>query len=412
MTMTRRILAALSLIAGFTGMLVGPAGLTLAAEPGAAPEASSLDSVRAFSQASQELYRKISPSMVRVRTDMHWDQLLPEPMQKDLDNAGPSGPGAGPATTQRSGSHARNGGPRQAMLREHLEQRLHDQKLDPDSADRLREVIARIDAQRQGLGGEMIGIIIDQAGHVLVHAPLIKDAENNKLQVVLPDGTESTATLAGTDMLRGLSVITLDTPGAGAAVALGSTTPVPGAMLLALSSGRGTLTWTVASEAGHRRHEMGFQVGGTEDRSPAYLFDTDGQLVALSGERRAAPISLLEPVLKDLIANRPLPHRVIGVSYSVVGFDSPLRDEHGALGQQPAVVVDEVTPGSPAAHAGLIKGDFILRIDHKPINQLRRALADIRDRGGDLELEIVRNNEPHTLKLSLERPAPERPAKP
>jgi S1-C subfamily serine protease len=416
MAMNRRTISSVLLTAGIMGALAGvavrPAGSTTAAESGGkAAGASGLNSVRAFSQASQELYRKLAPSIVHVRMELRLEQLLPESLQKEWERpargAGSTtkpGNSAGSATQPHSGrrdrEHGSHGGDRPVRMREYLEERLRDQKLDPDAAARIRQNLI---ALRQGQGGDLIGIIVDGAGHVLVHAPLIKGAGDRKLRVILPNGTESSATVAGTDMLRGLSIITLASPGAGTPVPLATGTPAPGTLLLGVSASRGTLMWVVASESSHHRHEMSFMVGGAEDRGPTYLLNVEGQLAGLNWGRRAASSSLLGPDIKALIENHPLPRRVIGVTYSLVGADSPLRDENTTLGLQPAVVVEQVTPKSPAARAGLVKGDFILSIDHKPINQLWQVLADIRDRSGDIDIDIIRGNEPRTLKLSFER---------
>lgn len=57
----------------------------------------------------------------------------------------------------------------------------------------------------------------------------------------------------------------------------------------------------------------------------------------------------------------------------------------------PSPVIGSVTPGSPAAAAGLEAGDRILAVEHRPMQRLDDALAAIdRDPDGRIELDIKR----------------------
>jgi S1-C subfamily serine protease len=409
------------------GLALRPASSSAAGEIKEAPAApSALDAIKTFSAGSQELYRKISASIVHVRPDVRVDQLVPDALKKDYDafsnNAGPSAttaPSTAPSHRDRDRDHDGRGNrstdsygpgsrPRDFLnARRFMEQRLQENlKMDPDLMFRIRQGIARIDALRQGQGIDLIGVVIDSSGHVLVHAPLVKDADNKKLPVILPDGTETTATVRGTDFLRGLCVITLDSTGSAAPAPLATVPPAAGELLFSVATSRGNLSWTVASESsnGRRLRDSTFNIGNSDDRFSSYQFNCNGELASLSREGRATPVSAMAADLQAIVNDKPLPRHVIGVKYSLVSPDSPIRDDHPALALQPAVIVDEVTPGSPAAKAGLIKGDFIIKIDHKPISQLLRILAELRFGANDVDVDIIRGNDAKTLKLSLERP--------
>ena len=79
---------------------------------------------------------------------------------------------------------------------------------------------------------------------------------------------------------------------------------------------------------------------------------------------------------------------------------------------QVAVQVQDVTPGSLAANAGVLKDDIITSIDGRPISELvsgdRAALpgliklqVDLATRTDAVSLEIQRKGEPKTLIMQL-----------
>lgn len=69
-------------------------------------------------------------------------------------------------------------------------------------------------------------------------------------------------------------------------------------------------------------------------------------------------------------------------------------------GAEEGLLVLGVAPGTPAARAGLVPGDVVVRIDDRPVrtvSELRAAFARARDAA--LELEIVRRGETHTITI-------------
>ncbi len=79
-----------------------------------------------------------------------------------------------------------------------------------------------------------------------------------------------------------------------------------------------------------------------------------------------------------------------------------LRDYFGVSGTA-GMLIAEVVKESPAASAGLKEGDVIVRMDRKAI----RNMADVRrvlnyfDAEDEIEIELIRDREPLTLKVKL-----------
>ena len=71
---------------------------------------------------------------------------------------------------------------------------------------------------------------------------------------------------------------------------------------------------------------------------------------------------------------------------------------------EPGIVINEVAPDGPAAKAGLVRGDILLKIDDQPVNtshQLRRQLAEL-EAGDEVKLTVLHGDEERTLTATLE----------
>jgi hypothetical protein len=80
-----------------------------------------------------------------------------------------------------------------------------------------------------------------------------------------------------------------------------------------------------------------------------------------------------------------------------------VRFDYGA-DTKDGVLLDGVTPGLPAAKAGIKGGDVIVAIDGKPVRSIQgyMALLQGRKKGDAFEVEIVRGGKKATVKVTLE----------
>jgi C-terminal processing protease CtpA/Prc len=177
-------------------------------------------------------------------------------------------------------------------------------------------------------------------------------------------------------------------------------------------SGRAKLIGGNTRGAGHfgglrgfgGRFEVFVPVGRTYDIASGKDWETTG----ITPDVAVAPQQALAAALKEIGAD---PALAAGVEMPrpparVVSSGSGLR-RYG-FGMAPpragdtSLPVLEVVEGSPAARAGLLRGDRILRLNGKPVAEIGGAEIAVYLRGTPLELAIERGGEELTLRMALD----------
>jgi len=240
---------------------------------------------------------------------------------------------------------------------------------------------------RRGTGS---GVVIDSAGDVVTNRHVVEGA--TKVTVTMWDGTEVPAKVVGTDPRTDVAVVRLEKVPHGLVVArLGDSERIDvGEWVLAIGSPLG-LEQTVTAGIVSGKGRAGRRVHMSGDRVRSYI-QTDakinpgnsgGPLANLSGEVLgintlinagpggaygfAIPINEVRRVSQVLLKDGRVRYPYLGV---MVGDLSELEPAKKAtLGTNlpaRAAFVSEVSPGGPAAKAGVQPGDTITQIDgHK-----------------------------------------------
>ena len=268
------------------------------------------------------------------------------------------------------------------------------------------------------------GVIVSPDGYVLTNNHVVERGARFRVQLV--DGRELGAKVVGTDPSSDLAVLKLETrermpfvpPGRSEDLLIGET-------VIAIGTPFGlanTVTTGVVS-AVHRNFKAGdrtlFDFVQTDasinpGNSGGPLLNIEGHLVgvntAILGERSAGigfaiPIDRAKRVAEDLIQHGEVREGYTGLEV----HDLPAPEEGGRKGT-PRVAVAGVEPGSPAASAGLRRGDLVEAIDGHPIESAEEYRFRARDLpiGGTARLEVVRGNERlavplHAIELSLDK---------
>jgi putative serine protease PepD len=279
------------------------------------------------------------------------------------------------------------------------------------------------------------GFIINQDGRILTNNHVIADA--NRIEVTLSDQSRYRATLLSRDPYNDIALIQITPRKKLPSLRLGdSDTAQVGQKVLAIGNPfglDGTLTTGIVSSLGRTiRGENEQTLEGLIQTDAAInpgnsggpLLDSAGNVMGINtailgpsggniGIGFAMPINRAKTMLDDFQAGRKRPR--LGVSVVPVAGDYA---DALSLPTQGGLLIQEVSPGTAAARAGLrggremvqignaqitIGGDLIMAIDGKPVDRddaISRALS--RKRAGDsIELTIFRNGKTTNLKVTL-----------
>ena len=247
-------------------------------------------------------------------------------------------------------------------------------------------------AQRHGSGS---GFLITPDGFMLTNSHVAGDAE--AIEVTLADGRNAAAEIVGDDPDSDLALLKVAAPDL-AWCRLGDSTRVEvGQIAIAIGSPYGFQHSVTAGIVSALGRSMRAATGRLLDNvlqtdaalnpgnSGGPLVDARGEVIGVNtavilpaqGICFAIAASTAERVAVALIRDGRVRRAWLGVG----GQTMPLPRRivrHFALPRDSAVRVDSVESGSPAAQAGLARGDVVIAIDAAPvagIDDLQRALS-------------------------------------
>jgi S1-C subfamily serine protease len=299
-----------------------------------------------------------------------------------------------------------------------------------DIATRVEPSVVHISAEQRSLDrfGQVLrslssgsGWIYDANGHIVTNFHVVQDAD--RIEVQLYDGELREAELVGADPSTDIAVIRiaghrihpaaiadpLEMVSQGDLVfAFGSPFNFRFSMSSGVVSGLGRSgVGVIASQRGAPSYENFIQVdaainpgnsGGplTDHRGLVIGMNTAiatggktvGEEGAFAGIGLAIPISMIEPVVSQLIETGTVQKGFLGIS--AVDYEQPLAMELATLGfRGSGVVVGHMVPGHPARRAGLAPGDVVTHVNGQPVNSTE-ALQTLQDTLRDDEEVSVR----------------------
>ena len=274
------------------------------------------------------------------------------------------------------------------------------------------------------------GVIIDSRGYIVTNNHVVNGA--NTIQVVLIDGKQLSAQLAGTDPSDDLAILKITPPAGGLTVAtLGDSSKLRvGQDVLAIGNPLGitqTVTNGIISALGRTVSEG--QGGATlpnaiqtdapinPGNSGGALVDLQGNLVGIptlaaidpefgapaSGVGFAIPSNRVKLIAEQIIATGKVTHTgrtALGIRAADV--DPTVAAQNNLSVNRGALIVS-VNPNGAAAQAGLQAGDVIVQIDNQAVNDtssLTNALAN-KNPGDTVSVKIYRGNQQLTINAKL-----------
>jgi putative serine protease PepD len=294
-----------------------------------------------------------------------------------------------------------------------------------------------------GTGDEGSGVVLDTSGHVLTNNHVIAGAGSSSISVVLSDGSTYAATVTGADVSTDLAVLQLKSPPSGLkAATFGASSSVKvGDPVMAIGNPLGlseTVTTGIVS-ALHRpvtattsSQQLGTQqtqqvvtdaiqtdAAVNPGNSGGALVDSGGRVIGItssiaslgssSGSSQSGSIGLgfaipadeAKQVASQLINTGTVQHAYLGV-----GLTDGTVTVAGA--QRQAALIGTVSPGTPAAAAGLQARDSVIAINGQTLDGADSLVAQIsaHQPGTKVTLTVVRDGLSRSVSVTLAaRPA-------
>jgi S1-C subfamily serine protease len=274
----------------------------------------------------------------------------------------------------------------------------------------------RVQARR---GPAATGISL-AADLVLTADHVVDPAREDSIRVGLPDGSEVGATVVGRDPATDVAILRLaagatslsPAPGAEAEArtgALGLVVGRPGAApqaSLALVTGHGGPARTRRGGMLERFIQVdavlypGFSGGPFVGADGTVLgMVTSG--LGFGGPAVAIPWSVLTQVAATIQQHGKVPRGYLGVGSQPVTLSAQARELTG--GQERGLLVVQVADGGPAATAGFLQGDILVRLDETAVtnaDDLQGLLGPDRV-GSEVTAAVVRGGELKDLKVTV-----------
>lgn len=269
-----------------------------------------------------------------------------------------------------------------------------------------------------GLGrgwGVGSGVVI-APGRVLAPAHALR---GDGPSVAFANGRSEAATVLATDPDLDLAVLEAATGAIDPPAWASGAEPGVGAPVLALANpgGRGLrVTFGFVSAAGRSfRGARGRRVAGAIEHtaplprgsSGGPLVDADGALLGVNRVRQpggfilALPAAVLRERIDSLARGEPVSSRRLGVAVAPPRVARRLRHAVG-LPERDGLLVRGVQDGSPAARAGLERGDLIVAAGGAPVDGVDALYAALDAAGSGLALTVVRGTEEREVNVSFE----------
>jgi len=290
----------------------------------------------------------------------------------------------------------------------------------PDNQQPKKREQPNREFRQKGMGS---GSIIDAEGYILTNHHVVGKAD--EILVVLYNGDERKAKLVGTDPESDIAVVKIEGNGLPVLPMGDSDKILVGEDVVAVGNPFGliqTVTYGIVSAKGRSNVGINEYENFIQTDAAINPGNSGGPLVSLRGEiigvnsaifsqsggyqgiGFAVPINMARKIMRDLIDKGIVSRGWLGVGIQDVSHDLAkafkLKSTKGSL-------ITGVYQDTAAQKAGMRKGDVVIRINDKLIQNSNPFRNEIANAGAyaEIEMELIRDGKPILLKLKLdERP--------
>ncbi|WP_313048829.1 outer membrane-stress sensor serine endopeptidase DegS [Atlantibacter subterraneus] len=267
------------------------------------------------------------------------------------------------------------------------------------------------------------GVIMDQRGYILTNKHVINDAD--QIIVALQDGRVFEALLVGSDSLTDLAVLKINATSLPIIPINSKRMPHIGDVVMAIGNPYNlgqTITQGIISATGRiglnpsgRQSFLQTDASINHGNSGGALVNSLGELMGINtlsfdksndgetpeGIGFAIPTQLATKIMDKLIRDGRVIRGYIGIGGREI---SPMHAPAAGIDQIQGIIVNEVTPDGPAAHAGVQVNDVIVSVNNKPaISALETMdqVAEIRP-GSVIPVVVMRDDKQLTLQVTVQ----------
>jgi len=270
------------------------------------------------------------------------------------------------------------------------------------------------------------GVIVSQDGYIITNNHVIDGA--NEIKVVLNDKASYTAKVIGSDASSDLAVLKIDAKNLPFILYGNSDDVQVGQWVLAIGYPLNLETTVTAGIISAKGRTLGLNsrkskapiesylqtdAAVNQGNSGGALINTNGELIGINsaiasptgsyaGYSYAIPVNIVKKIINDLIQFGAVQRAYLGISYLPDEAPDSEKDKVGYKSGQ-GVYVREVPSDGAAAAAGIKPGDYITKIDSKPVtsgNQMVEQIARLKP-GDKITVNYLRDGKEKATTVTL-----------
>lgn len=253
------------------------------------------------------------------------------------------------------------------------------------------------------------GVIYHEDGRILTAAHVVRTLE--EVTIRLADGTALDGKVLGRDTARDVAVVKVSHEGLRPAKLGRGLRLRPGQLAVAIGSPFGlkeSVTAGVISGTGRTLETEGGAVDAIQTDASINVGNSGGPLADSEARVIGINVAVTRQAAGSVGLAVPIDVAFEAVPFLEKGEAAPRMAFLGVLGNDPAdaqqgALVVEVRAGSPAALAGIRRGDVLLEIDGVKVPGMTEFAAEVRKHqpGDEVEIVLLRDTDERTISVTL-----------